>query len=107
MLVADAVVANTFLTRLVGLLGQRPTWAHASRGLWIIPSHGVHTLGMRFPIDVIFLDRNKTVVHVEENLRPWRVSRVIANARSVLELPAGTIAKSNTRIGDQIEVVKN
>jgi uncharacterized membrane protein (UPF0127 family) len=107
LLAANVGVADTFLTRLVGLLGQRPTWAHASRGLWIIPSHGVHTLGMRFPIDVIFLDRKRTVVHVEHNLRPWRVSRVIANARSVLELPAGTIAKSHTRIGDQIEVVRS
>ena len=104
LLAADAVVADTFLSRLVGLLGQRPTWARASRGLWIIPSHGVHTLGMRFAIDVIFLDRNKTVVHIEENLRPWRVSRVIASARSVLELPASTIARSHTTIGDQIEV---
>jgi uncharacterized membrane protein (UPF0127 family) len=107
LLAADTGVADTFLTRLVGLLGQRPTWAHASRGLWIIPSRGVHTLGMRFPIDVIFLDRKRTVVHVEQNLRPWRVSRVIANARSVLELPAGTIATSHTRIGDQIEVVRS
>ncbi len=107
LLAADAGVADTFLTRLVGLLGQRPTWAHASRGLWIIPSHGVHTLGMRFAIDIIFLDRNKTVVHLEENLRPWRVSRVIASARSVLELPASTIAKSHTTIGDQIEVLRS
>ena len=107
LLAADACVAATFLSRLVGLLGQRPTWAHASRGLWIIPSHGVHTLGMRFAIDVIFLDRKRIVIHVEENLRPWRVSRVIANARSVLELPVSTIAQSHTRIGDQIEVVRS
>jgi uncharacterized membrane protein (UPF0127 family) len=107
LLAADVTVANTFLTRLVGLLGQRPAWADAPRGLWIIPSHGVHTLGMQFPIDVVFLDRNETVVHLENNLRPWRVSRVIANARSVLELPASTIAKSNTRVGDQIEVIRS
>jgi uncharacterized membrane protein (UPF0127 family) len=62
---------------------------------------------MQFRIDVVFLDRNETVVHLEENLQPWRVSRVIANARSVLELPASTIAKSNTRVGDQIEVIRS
>jgi uncharacterized membrane protein (UPF0127 family) len=104
LLAEDAIVADTFLSRLVGLLGQRPAWAQARRGLWIIPSRGVHTLGMRFPIDVIFLDRKNSVVHIEENLRPWRVSRVIGNARSVIELPAHTIGESHTEIGDQIAV---
>jgi uncharacterized protein len=61
--------------------------------------------GMRFAIDALFLSPGKVVVHVEENLRPWRVSRVVAAASSVLELPAGTIARTETRVGDQIEIV--
>jgi uncharacterized protein len=105
LLAAEVRVANTYLSRLVGLLGKRPNWAVADRGLWIIPSRGVHTLGMRFAIDVIFLDRNRNVVHMHQDLRPWRVSRVITNARSVVELPPGTIARTQTKTGDQIEIV--
>lgn len=105
LLATEVRVANTYLSRLVGLLGKGPNWAVADRGLWIIPSHGIHTLGMRFAIDVIFLNRNRSVVHTHQNLRPWRVSRVITKARSVLELPPGTIARTQTEVGDQIEIV--
>jgi uncharacterized protein len=59
--------------------------------------------GMRFAIDVVFLGRGEIVVHLEQNLRPWRISRVVPSARSVLELPAGAIARTATQAGDQIE----
>ncbi len=61
--------------------------------------------GMRFAIDVLFLGRGRIVVHLEENLRPWRVSRMVPCARSVLELPAGVIARTATQPGDQIEIL--
>lgn len=102
----DVTVANTYLSRLLGLLGKQSSWASAQCALWIIPSRGVHMFGMRFPIDVVFLDCNHLVIHIHENLRPWQVSRVIRSAHSVLELPVGTIARSGTKIGDQIEVVR-
>jgi uncharacterized membrane protein (UPF0127 family) len=60
--------------------------------------------GMLFALDLIFLDRNKVVVHLEECVRPFRVSRVILKTHSVLEVPQHTIARSGTRIGDQIEI---
>ncbi|MBI3670893.1 MAG: DUF192 domain-containing protein, partial [Acidobacteria bacterium] len=69
----DVTVADTYLRRLVGLLGKTKRWALPGRGLWIVPSHGVHTMGMTFPIDLIFLDRNLQVVAVEEYLRPFRI----------------------------------
>jgi uncharacterized protein len=106
VLAVRVVVANTYVPRLIGLLGQSANWASESRGLWIIPCHGVHTLGMRFAIDVLFLDRYRTVVYTHENLQPWRISRVISGSRSVLELPAGTIARSQTQVGDQIEPIR-
>ena len=101
-LAADVAVADTFFRRLKGLLGQPHGWAQAHRGLWIVPSRGVHMFGMRFAIDVVFLGRGEIVVHLEQNLRPWRVSRVVPSARSVLELPAGAIARTATHVGDQI-----
>lgn len=96
-------VADSYFRRLVGLLGKTGKWAQAGRGLWIIPSHGIHTIGMLFPIDLIFLDRDKNVVHLEEHVRPFRISRVSLKSYSVLELPAHTVFRTGTRVGDQLE----
>src|ERR1700677_5273755 len=76
----EAKVADSYLTRLVGLLGKTKRWAQLGKGLWIIPSRGVHTIGMLFPIDLIFLSREKEVVHVEEHVRPFRISKVSLKA---------------------------
>ena len=59
---------------------------------------------MKFPIDVLYLDANKHVVHVEQNLKPWRVARVSMRTASVLELPGNTLKSSGTVIGDEIEI---
>ena len=73
-------------------------------GLWITPCRGVHTLAMRFPIDVVYLDRAGTVVHVEQNLPPWRFAPVRLQAASVIELPCRTVASTGTSVGDKIEI---
>jgi uncharacterized membrane protein (UPF0127 family) len=59
---------------------------------------------MRFPIDVVYLDRDGTVVHIEENLKPWRFARVRSEAASVLELPRQALAATGTVVGDKIEI---
>jgi uncharacterized membrane protein (UPF0127 family) len=100
----EVSVANNYLLRLVGLLGKTARWAQPGRGLLIIPCHGVHTLGMMFPLDLIFLNREKRVIHIEEYVRPFRVSKVIRKAVSVLELPVHTIYRSGTREGDRLEI---
>ena len=97
--------AGTHWTRLRGLMLTRAADFAAGQGLWISPSHGIHTFAMRFPIDAVYLDRNKTVVHVEQNLKPWRVGRVHLRAESVLELPGGTLHSTGTVTGDKIEIV--
>jgi len=97
-------VADTHWTRLRGLLGRASDDFRNGAGLWIVPCHGVHTLGMGFPIDVVYLDRNSNVVHVESDLRPWRFAPVRMQASSVLELPCHTVAKTDTNIGDKIEI---
>ena len=99
-----AKVADGYLSRLVGLLGKTRRWARAGQGLWIVPSHGVHTIGMLFAIDLIFIDTSKQVVHIEEHMRPFRISRVSLKANSVLELPPHTVFRTGTRIGDQLEI---
>src|ERR1700719_1261578 len=100
----EAVLADSYLRRLVGLLGKTRRWAQLGRGLWIVPSRGVHTIRMLFPIDLIFLSREKEVVHVEEHVRPFRISKVSLRAQSVLELPAHSIYRSGTKVGDRLEI---
>src|ERR1700684_1283021 len=100
----EAVLADSYLRRLVGLLGKTRRWGQLGRGLWIVPSRGVHTIGMLFPIDLIFLGKDEDVVYVEEHVRPFRISKVALKAPSVLELPPHTIYRSGTKIGDRLEI---
>jgi uncharacterized protein len=102
----EATVADSYLARLIGLLGKTKRWAQLGKGLWIIPSRGIHTIGMLFPIDLIFLSKEKEVVHVEEHVRPFRISKVSLKAMSVLELPPHTIYRSRTQVGDQLEIAR-
>jgi hypothetical protein len=97
-------VADTHWTRLRGLLGLRKDDFGNGCGLWIVPCHGVHTLGMGFPIAVVYLDGSYRVVHIERELRPWRLAPVRLQAASVLELPCRAIAETQTAIGDRIDI---
>ena len=100
LLAGRARVAATRRTRRAGLLGRREL--PPGEGLWIAPSRGVHTWGMRFAIDVIALDDRGRVVDLAPNLGPWRVRLPRAGCLGVLELPPGTIAHSGTQLGDSI-----
>ena len=100
----EAKLADGYFSRLVGLLGKTRRWARPGQGLWIVPSHGVHTIGMLFAIDLVFLDRDRRVVHTEEYVRPFRISRVTLKAQSVLELPPYTVFRSGTQVGDRLEI---
>lgn len=97
-------LADTHWTRLRGLLGVNSDDFRNGTGLWIVPCHGVHTLGMGFPIDVVYLDREMTVVHIQRGLRPWRMAPVRRQATSVLELPSHVTTATGTAIGDTIEI---
>ncbi len=94
--------ADTFWKRLKGLQGKSSL--PSGEGLWIIPCRGVHTHGMTFSIDVVFLDGEMKVVGLEENLRPGRFAPVRWRARTVLELPAGTLRRTRTQVGDRINI---
>ncbi len=103
-LATNLAVAQTHWTRLRGLLGASESDFRNGGGLWIRPCRGVHTLAMRFPIDVVYLDRSGTVVHLEPNLQPWRFAPVRLQAASVLELPSRTLAQTETTLGDRIDI---
>lgn len=95
-------IADTTLTRFVGLMGRGSL--APGHGLLIQPSNGVHTFWMRFSIDVLLLDRQHRVLSVHGNLRPFRLTAINWKASSALELPAGTIAATNTQPGDLLEI---
>jgi uncharacterized membrane protein (UPF0127 family) len=101
-LTESARVADTFLTRLVGLL--RDKTLERGDGLWIVPCNSIHSIGMRFVFDAVFLDKNLRVVHLVREMKPWRISKMILSAHSILELPAGLISQTATELGDQFEM---
>ncbi|MBO8128233.1 MAG: DUF192 domain-containing protein [Peptococcaceae bacterium] len=92
--------ARSFIRRTIGLIGRR----HFEPGdaLWIKPCRGIHTFGMRFPIDIVYLDNNWKVMRTVASLKPWRQGPIAFSASQVIELPAGTLERTDTRIGDQL-----
>jgi uncharacterized protein len=103
-LATSLAVADGHWSRLRGLIGTTATQFADGRGLWITPCKGVHTLGMSFPIDVVYLDPQRTVVHLERNLQPWRFAPIRIQATSVLELPKNTLDTTGTTVGDELEI---
>jgi uncharacterized protein len=100
-LAADAERATSFFARGRGLM-LRSTFPEGS-GMVIDPCSSIHMFFMRFPIDVLYLDRDDRVVRVQEGIKPWRLGPLrTGGARYVIELPAGTIASTHTTTGDQI-----
>ncbi len=93
-------IADTALSRLVGLLGH--SGLSPGNGLLIAPSSGVHTFGMRFPINVVALDRDFCVRGVWEGLGPFRIAALGFKTHKVLELPVGAIRESQTQVNDQL-----
>jgi uncharacterized membrane protein (UPF0127 family) len=98
----QCVVADTFFPRLRGLLGRKQL--AEDEGLLIRPAGSVHTLFMRFPIDVVFLDREDSVVKVVPALRPWRMAAA-RRAKRTLELAAGVAAQRRVAVGERLVLV--
>ena len=98
-----ADIADTAAARNRGLLSR--TGLSDGEGLWIVPCEGVHTIGMKFPIDVVFLSRKRKVLKIRRAMKKWRIA-VCLWGHSVLELPAGACEAANLRVGDQLELEK-
>jgi hypothetical protein len=100
--IADHVsVAATRAERRVGLLNRNSL--EPGEALWIVPSRGVHTMWMRFAIDLVALDDLGVVIDRVEALRPWRIRLPRTGTAGVLELPVGTIEQSGTALGHRIQ----
>ena len=99
-LASDARFARSLWSRIVGLLG-RPSLP-AGGALVIDPCSSVHTAFMRFAIDVVYFDSSRRVIKSVAHLKPFRMSAALRGRCSVIELPSGAIAASNTAPGDQL-----
>lgn len=98
-----ADIANTPETRNRGLL--KHSKLDPGEGLWIVPCQGVHCFFMKFAIDVVFLSKEKKVLKIRPDMGKGRIALKLF-ARSVLELPAGTLKATGTVVGDQLEFEK-
>ena len=98
---SNVAVADTRATRAVGLLTR--DGLNPGEALWIVPSRGVHTCWMRFPIDVIALDDKGVIIDRVVNLKPWRIRLPRRGTAGVLELRAGTLDAAGAHIGHRIE----
>lgn len=96
-------MADTSAKRRTGLLKHEKL--EPGEGLWIVPCESVHTFFMKFPIDLVYLDKKRKVRKVRKAVPAWRLSACLT-AHSILELPAGTIEASGTEAGDLIEIEK-
>jgi len=92
--------ADTWLMRLRGALGR--IGMKPDDGIWLAPSNGIHTIGMLFPLDLIYLDDANRVIHVVEHLGPCRISPIRIGCASILELESRAIYSSGTRVGDEL-----
>ena len=95
-----AEIARTSAARQKGLLGR--TSLPEGGGLWIIPCESVHTFFMKFPIDLVYINRKNVVKKVRRNVGPWKLSACLS-AHSIIELPVGAIDRSQTNPGDKLE----
>lgn len=92
--------ATTFWSRLRGYIGRAQP--KPGDGILLMPSDAIHTWWMTFELDVLFLDDRGRVLELARSLRPWKRTRRVVGARYVLEVPAGTIDASGTRVGDEL-----
>src|SRR5215813_9125689 len=95
-------VKDSVWGRLTGLLGKRSL--PPDSGCWIVPANAIHTIGMLFSFDLVLMDKNFKVVGLRELVRPFRITMPNHRAESVLELPAHSIFRSRTQIGDQLVI---
>jgi uncharacterized membrane protein (UPF0127 family) len=104
----DAVLAeasdkvDTPIRRGIGLIGKKGL--PPDGGLIIEPCNSVVSFFMRFPIDVVFLDKDGVVCHLIRSMVPWRTSKIVKGSKMVVELPAGTVENTGTAIGDRITI---
>jgi uncharacterized membrane protein (UPF0127 family) len=104
IILKEAELAESFPARLKGLLGRKSI--KEDTGLIINPCNSIHMIGMKFPVDVIFVDKDQKICHMIPSMKVMHISPMVRNARYVIEAPVGTIAAKNAEVNDRVEIVK-
>jgi uncharacterized membrane protein (UPF0127 family) len=99
-LITQGRLADTFWLRLRGLLGAAPL--QKEEGVILVGEKSIHTLFMKFPIDVVYVDKEHKVIRTDANMVPFRLGPFVARSAYVLEMLTGTIANTATEVGDQL-----
>lgn len=96
-------VATNLLQRGVGVIG----WKNFDNlnGLLLPGTNSIHTFFVRFPLDLVFLDKDQKVIHLVRNLKPFRFSPIVWQAKAVLEMPEGSVEKYSIKLHDEIKFV--
>ncbi len=102
ILVRQGNVADTFFTRLKGLLGSAPL--KEGEGLLLKGEKSIHTLFMTFPIDVIYLNHALEIIKITPDMRPWKLGPYVSQSAYILELPVGVITRTNSAVGDHLTI---
>ena len=101
-LIPKLEVADTFITRMVGLLGRKSL--AKDQALWILRCNSIHTFGMKFSIDAVFVDKSLKVKAIKSSIKPTRLLLPVWGASSVFEMASGRAVELNINIGDQLHV---
>ncbi len=103
MIATHVELADTFIKRAVGLLGHKNL--EKENCMWFDECRSIHTFGMRFSLDVIFVDKNMIVKKVFYNVKPGRITLPVWSARAAFEFTAGSLSSHNIQPGDQLDMV--
>jgi uncharacterized membrane protein (UPF0127 family) len=97
-----AAFADNYFSRFLGLMGRKRL--APGEALFIVGDNAIHSLFMRFRFDAAFLSADGEVLHIIHSMKPWRASKFVYGAKSVLELPAGALLASQTEVGDHLGI---
>lgn len=103
ILASKVIIADTFINRFKGLMFKERL--EEDSAMLIFPCNSVHTFFMKFPLDILFISKEYEVLYVIENMLPENISSIIRKAFWVLELPVGTIEKTNIKKGDYLNMI--
>jgi uncharacterized protein len=99
----NLIMANNFLKRLKGLMFTKDLSSDSS--MYICPCSQIHTFFMNYNIDVLYLDRNNTILAIDEDMKPGKIGRKVKGAVAVIELKGGMAKVSNTKVGQAIKII--
>lgn len=105
VIVEKLFIANSFWPRMKGLMGKKDL--AEDEGLLLVPCNSVHSMFMRFPIDLLFLDRELKIIRIIERFKPWKATPIFRDCYQVVELRSGIVVKKGVSIKDELEIARS